>query len=126
MSVVTDDYRKQIENVVNDSLEIINNTRQKAVDVLQPSASLEQVNLNAKLVEHILNNLERDIKFKSDHYCSRIYNYLICIAMGIMFILVGLIIVFMVEPALLGAEHNRSFKTIVQIITSNCTCELNI
>ena len=70
-------------------------------------------NLNAKLVEHVLNKLtkdtdilnkltknpveiERNIKWKSDQYCSRIYNYLICIAIGIMLILIGLIVVFMI------------------------------
>jgi len=89
---------------------------------IQNVLSLEPSETNVKLIDNILEKLTND-KFKSDS-CSRIYNYLVCIAIGIMLILVGLIVVFMIEPALLGAEHNRDFKTIVQIITSNCTCAL--
>jgi hypothetical protein len=127
MSGVTEEQRQKVENVVNDSLDIINNARQKASDVLKQPTALEQGNLNAKLIEHLLNkltnnplDLERDIKWKSDQYCSRIYNYLICIAIGIMLILIGLIVVFMIEPALLGAKND--FKTIVRVVMSNCTC----
>jgi hypothetical protein len=101
MHDITEAQIKQIQNILS----------------LQPSET------NVKLMEHILKKLTND-KFKSDS-CSRIYNYLVCIAIGIMLILVGLIVVFMIEPALLGAEHNRDFKTIVQIITSNCTCALS-
>jgi uncharacterized membrane protein len=117
MSTITSEQTKQIEKLVSESFEFINNTT--TTNVLQTSAS----QTNAKLVEHILNKLTND-KFKTDRYCSRIYNCLVCIAIGIMLILVGLIVVFMIEPSLLGAEHNRDFKTIVQIITSNCTCEI--
>jgi len=127
MSGVTEEQRQKVENVVNDSLDIINNARQRASDVLKQPTALEQGNLNAKLIEHLLNNLtnnpldlERDIKWKSELYCSRIYNYLICIAIGIMLILIGLIVVFMIEPALLGAKND--FKTIVRVVMSNCTC----
>jgi hypothetical protein len=127
MSGVTEEQRQKVENVVNDSLDIINNARQRASDVLKQPTALEQGNLNAKLIEHLLNkltnnplDLERDIKWKSDQYCSRIYNYLICIAIGIMLILIGLIVVFMIEPALLGAKND--FKTIVRVVMSNCTC----
>ena len=127
MSGVTEEQRQKVENVVNDSLDIINNARQRASDVLKQPTALEQGNLNAKLIEHLLNkltnnplDLERDIKWKSDQYCSRIYNYLICIAIGIMLILIGLIVVFMIEPALLGAKND--FKTIVKVVMSNCTC----
>lgn len=127
MSGVTEEQRQKVENVVNDSLDIINNARQRASDVLKQPTALEQGNLNAKLIERLLNNLttnpldlERDIKWKSDQYCSRIYNYLICIAIGIMLILIGLIVVFMIEPALLGAKND--FKTIVRVVMSNCTC----
>ena len=127
MSGVTEEQRQKVENVVNDSLDIINNARQKASNVLKQPTALEQGNLNAKLIEHLLNkltnnplDLERDIKWKSDQYCSRIYNYLICIAIGIMLILIGLIVVFMIEPALLGAKND--FKTIVRVVMSNCTC----
>lgn len=127
MSGVTEEQRQKVENVVNDSLDIINNARQRASDVLKQPTALEQGNLNAKLIEHLLNNLtnnpldlERDIKWKSELYCSRIYNYLICIAIGIMLILIGLIVVFMIEPALLGAKND--FKTIVKVVMSNCTC----
>ena len=127
MSGVTEEQRQKVENVVNDSLDIINNARQRSSDVLKQPTALEQGNLNAKLIEHLLNkltnnplDLERDIKWKSDQYCSRIYNYLICIAIGIMLILIGLIVVFMIEPALLGAKND--FKTIVRVVMSNCTC----
>ena len=125
MSGVTEEQRQKVENVVNNSLDIINNARQKATDVLQQPNVIEYD--NAKLVEHILKTLTSDtysiehgIKTKSEQYCSRIYNYLICIAIGIMLILIGLIVVFMIEPALLGAQHD--FKTVVKIIMSNCTC----
>jgi len=141
MSGVTEEQRQKVENVVNDSLDIINNARQRASDVLKQPTVLEQGNLNAKLIEHLLNkltnnpldlehllnklannplDLERDIKWKSDQYCSRIYNSLICIAIGVMLILMGLIVVFMIEPALLGAKND--FKTIVRVVMSNCTC----
>jgi len=127
MSGVTEEQRQKVENVVNDSLDIINNARQKASNVLKQPSTLEQGDLNAKLVEHILNKLTSDtfpiehrIKAKSELYCSRIYNYLICIAIGIMLILIGLIVVFMIEPALLGAKYD--FKTIVRVVMSNCTC----
>ena len=123
MSGVTEEQRQKVENVVNNSLDIINNTRQKVTDVLQQPNVLEY----DKHIEHILKTLTSDtfpiehgIKTKSELYCSRIYNYLICIAIGIMLILIGLIIVFMIEPALLGAKND--FKTIVRVVMSNCTC----
>ena len=123
MSGVTEEQRQKVENVVNNSLDIINNARQKVTDVLQQPNVLEY----DKHIEHILKTLTSDtyqlehgLKTKSEQYCSRIYNYLICIAIGIMLILIGLIVVFMIEPALLGAQHD--FKTVVKIIMSNCTC----
>lgn len=118
MSGVTEEQRIKVGHIVND---IINNAR---TSLKKPTVQ-EQGDLNAKLVEHLFksltnNPLERDIKWKSDQYCSRIYNYLICIAIGIMLILIGLIVVFMIEPALLGAKND--FKTVVRVIMSNCTC----